>query len=131
MKEVGDGEINDPEVFWYVENKDLDYISGLIKEFIKIKNLDINKTAVLIASNLKNLDTSKFQNLNVFYEPRHFVEDLFLLSKCDTILATKSSFSSYASFIRNIPLFFFYRNVDNFTNLIKQNKPNFNLWRME
>jgi len=70
FKEPGDGDFYDPEYFWYVENKDLEYIIDLIKEITKEKNLDVNKTAVLIASNAKELEIEKFKGLNVFFEKK-------------------------------------------------------------
>jgi hypothetical protein len=106
FKEPGDGDFYDPEFFWYVENKDLEYITDLIKKIIKEKNLNINKTAILITSNAKELDIKKFEGLNVFYEKRNMVVDLFLLSECDIILGCKSSFSSFASYVGNIPIIF-------------------------
>jgi hypothetical protein len=112
FKEPGDAEVNDPEYFWYVENKDLEYISNLIKKIIKEKNLDINKTAVLIASNAKELEIEKFKGLNIFYEKRNMVVDLFLLSECDIILGCKSTFSFFASYIGNKQFIFLRKNYE-------------------
>jgi hypothetical protein len=107
FKEPGDGNFDDPEYFWYVENKNLEHITDLIKKIIKEKNLDINKTAILIASNAKELEIEKFKGLNVFYEKRNMVIDLFLLSECDIILGCKSTFSFFASYIGNKQFIFF------------------------
>jgi len=112
FREPGDGEVNDSEYFWYVENKDLEYITDLIKKIIKEKNLNINKTAILIASNAKKLEIEKFKGLNVFFEKRNMVVDLFLLSECDIILGCKSTFSSFASYVRNKQFIFLRKNYE-------------------
>jgi len=112
FKEPGDAEINDPEYFWYVENKDLEHITDLIREIIKEKNLDINKIAILIASNAKKLEIEKFKGLNVFFEKRNMVVDLFLLSECDIILGCKSTFSFFTSYIGNKQFIFLRKNYE-------------------
>ncbi|MGC9031663.1 MAG: alpha-1,2-fucosyltransferase [Minisyncoccia bacterium] len=129
FKEPGDGDVNDPEVFWYVENKDLNYVRQLLDELFKIKNLNKAKTAVLIASNAKNLNLEPFKDLNIFYEKRNLVEDLFLLSRCDIILATKSSFSSWASYIEEKPYLIIYKNKNKFLKKMKVDKCY--LWRKD
>jgi hypothetical protein len=129
FKEPGDGNFDDPEVFWYVENKDLGYVIDLIKEIIKEKTLDINKTAILIASNAKELDIKKFKELNVFFEKRNMVIDLFLLSECDIILGCKSSFSSFASYLGNTPIIFLHKNKEIFLKKLNKNKLMPYLWR--
>jgi organic radical activating enzyme len=129
FKEPGDGDFYDPEFFWYVENKDLEYINDLIKEIIKEKNLDINKTAILIASNAKELDIKKFKELNVFYEKRNLVVDLFLLSECDIILGTKSSFSAFTSYIGNIPIIFLYKDKNKILERLGSKDLKFYLWK--
>jgi hypothetical protein len=128
FKEPGDGNFDDPEFFWYVENKDLEYISNLIKEIIKEKNLDINKTAILVASNAKKLEIEKFKGLNVFYEKRNMVVDLFLLSECDIILGCKSSFSSFASYVGNIPIIFLYKDKNKILERLNSKDLKFYLW---
>lgn len=122
VKEPGDNFGDDLNFFFHIENKDLDYISELIKEFIKIKNLNFSKTAILIASNHKNLDISKFGDLNIFFKPKNFVEDLFLLSKCDIILAPKSTFSFYASYLGNISFIYLYKDKNKFIQEIEKIK---------
>ena len=129
FKEPGDAEINDPEYFWYVENKDLEYITDLIKKIIEEKNLDINKTAVLIASNAKELEIEKFKGLNIFYEKKNMIVDLFLLSECDIILGTKSSFSSFASYIGDIPIIFLYKDNNKVLERLNSKDLKFYLWR--
>lgn len=103
FKEPGDGEFLDEKFFWYVENKDLNYVKGLIEELLSNRGWKNSETAILIASNAKNLDLKVFDNLNVFCAKRHFIEDLFLLSKCDIILGCQSTFSKFASYLGEIP----------------------------
>jgi hypothetical protein len=60
--------------------------------------------AFLICSN-ENIDTGVFKGLNVFKGPGHFVEDLYSLAKCDFIAGPPSTFSMWASFYGNKPLY--------------------------
>ncbi len=128
FKEPGDGDFYDPEFFWYVENKNLKHISDLIKEIIKEKNLDVNKTVILVASNAKKLEIEKFKGLNVFYEKRNMVVDLFLLSECDIILGCKSSFSSFASYIGDTPIIFLYKDNNKVLERLGSKDLKFYLW---
>ena len=94
-----------------------------------MKKLIIKRTAILIASNAKNLDIKKFEGLNIFYEKRNMVIDLFLLSKCDIILGCKSSFSAYASYVGNAPILFLYKYKNKFLEKLNKEDLAFYLWR--
>lgn len=128
FKEPGDGDIFDNDFLWYIDNNNLGYIKELIENLIKIKSLDKSKTAILIVSNDKNLDLKIFDGLNIFYRPRHFIQDIFLLSHCDIILGCKSSFCSYASYYGNIPVLFFTKDKDKFLNEV--NTPQIKIWNL-
>ncbi len=61
------------------------------------------KTAFVICSN-EEIDLSDFNGLNVFKGPGHFVADLHALSLCDYIAGPPSTFSMWASFYGQKPL---------------------------
>jgi len=62
-----------------------------------------DSTAFVICSN-ENIDLNFFSGLNVFKGPGHFVADLHSLSLCDYIAGPPSTFSMWASFYGNKPL---------------------------
>lgn len=128
FKEPGDGEIIDENFLWYVDNDNLEYIKELIDIFMKRKNLNQLKVGIFITSNAKNLNLEPFKGLNVFYNKRHFIEDLFSLAKCDVILGCKSSFCTLASYIGLKPIYFFTTRKDNFLNYLESNS-SFKIWR--
>lgn len=62
-----------------------------------------DSTAFVICSN-ENIDLDFFRGLNVFQGPGHFVADLHSLSLCDYIAGPPSTFSMWASFYGQKPL---------------------------
>jgi len=62
------------------------------------------KIAFVICSNEK-IDMNTFSEFNCFSWSNHFMIDLTLLSYCDFIIGPPSTFSGWASFIGNIPLY--------------------------
>ncbi len=76
-----------------------------MKELASLEIFRNKKIAYIVCSNEKDLffqDTDKF---SVFHDHRHFVEDLYLLSKCDYIIGPPSTFSGWASFYGQVPLY--------------------------
>jgi hypothetical protein len=63
------------------------------------------KIAFVICTNEKNINLSSEENFTVYKEERHFVEDLYLLSRCDYIIGPPSTFSIWASFFGKVPLY--------------------------
>lgn len=61
------------------------------------------KTAFVVCSN-EEIDLNDFNGLNVFKGPGHFVADLHTLSLCDYIAGPPSTFSMWASFYGQRPL---------------------------
>jgi hypothetical protein len=74
----------------------------IIDEYLKNSNTDQKTTIFIIASD-ENIDTNSFTGLNIINKRRTAIEDLFLLSLCDIILGSDSSFSHFASYYGNIP----------------------------
>jgi hypothetical protein len=76
-----------------------------IKELSTLKIFKEKKIAYIICTNEKNISFPAEANFTIFNEERHFVEDLYLLSKCDYIMGPPSTFSGWASFYGNVPLY--------------------------
>lgn len=72
---------------------------------------DKKETAFLICSN-ENIDLNTFKGLNVFKGPGHFVEDLYSLAECDYIAGPPSTFTMWASFYGNKPLYIIKNTID-------------------
>ena len=73
------------------------------------------KTAFIICSN-ENIDLSNFNGLNVFKGPGYFVADLYALSLCDYIAGPPSTFSMWASFYGQKPIWMI-RNIEQIPTL--------------
>ena len=76
-----------------------------LRELSTLKMFEGKKIAYVICTNEKNISFAAEGNFTIFNEKRHFVEDLYLLSKCDYIMGPPSTFSGWASFYGNVPLY--------------------------
>ena len=76
-----------------------------MKELSALKMFEGKKIAYVICTNEKNISFPAEGNFTIFNERRHFVEDLYLLSKCDYIMGPPSTFSGWASFYGEVPLY--------------------------
>lgn len=76
-----------------------------IKELASLKTFHGKKLGFIICTNEKNISMQGQNNFSVFNEERHFVEDLYLLAKCDYIIGPPSTFSMWASYYGNVPLY--------------------------
>lgn len=79
--------------------------ANIIHEFITYKKISKEDVGVIICSNGAPL-IENFSGLNVHYNQRPEEEDLFLMKRCDFILAPPSTFCSMASFMGSVPLYF-------------------------
>ena len=71
----------------------------------KVKKLFINKkVAFLVCSNAKQ-QHRKFEKFNCFFGSDHIVEDLYSFAKCDYIIGPPSTYTLWASFYGNVPLY--------------------------
>ena len=75
-----------------------------IKELSRLAMFDGKKIAYVICTNEINISFPEDADFTIFNEERHFVEDLYLLSKCDYIIGPPSTFSGWASFYGEVPL---------------------------
>jgi hypothetical protein len=57
----------------------------------------------LICSN-EPVNLEEFKDLNIYYQPDHFIVDLYSLAKCDYLIGPLSTFSMWASFYGKVPL---------------------------
>jgi hypothetical protein len=76
-----------------------------IHEFLDFKKFDPKDVGIIICSN-GAIMLENFSRLNVHFSPRRPEEDLFLMGKCDYIIASPSTFSSMSSFIGSVPIYF-------------------------
>ena len=77
-----------------------DYLS--IMKSLKEKNPEIS---FLICTNNKSISSQDFGTLNVTFAPGHELIDLYLLAKCNYIMGPPSTYSLWASFYGNVPLY--------------------------
>ena len=75
-----------------------------IRELAGLKRFAGKKIAFVICTNEKEICFANGSNFDIFFEERHFVEDLYLLAKCDYIIGPPSTFSIWASYYGSVPL---------------------------
>ena len=76
-----------------------------MKELAMLERFRDKKIAFVICTNEKNISLSSAGNFTVYNEERHFIEDMYLLSRCDHIIGPPSTFSIWASFYGCTPLY--------------------------
>ena len=76
-----------------------------MKEVATLEIFRNKRIAFVICTNEKDVSLPSAGNFSVFNEERHFMEDLYLLAKCDYIIGPPSTFSIWASFYGNKPLY--------------------------
>lgn len=77
-------------------------VREILGEYLKIKGKDEGEVCFVITSDGK-INSEVFKGLNVFISRGNAVQDLFLLSKTDTIIGSNSTFGAFASYYGNIP----------------------------
>jgi hypothetical protein len=77
-------------------------VRKVIDEYCVAKNIQVDKTIFLITSD-GPVQENIFKGLNIHISKEKAVIDLFLLSSCDEILGSDSSFGAFASWYGNIP----------------------------
>lgn len=85
--------------WYYLDNTYLDKMM----QVNNIMHANGKKCVFLICSNEK-IKTENYKELNVVFENRHFIVDLYSLAMCDYIIGPPSTFSMWASFYGNVPL---------------------------
>ena len=74
----------------------------IVDQFINNNNIDNRETALIITSN-GPINEKIFDGLNVYISKHSGPEDLFILSACDIIVGSDSTFGNFASYYGNIP----------------------------
>jgi len=64
-----------------------------------------NKNIVFVVCSNDRLDVANFKSLKVVMAPNHLVEDMYILAGCDLIMGPPSTYSLWASFYGNKPLY--------------------------
>jgi len=80
-------------------------IASYVALMEKTKAIFGGKKVVFIVCSNDKLTKSDFPTLDVFVESNHFLVDLMLLSKCNYIFGPPSTFSMWASYYGNVPLY--------------------------
>ena len=75
------------------------FIQKIIKYF-----KDKNNIAFIICSDEK-IDRELFEQYPCYYSTGHYIEDMYILSKCNYIFGVSSTFSIWASFFGEVPLY--------------------------
>jgi hypothetical protein len=78
------------------------------------KQLLPHKTIFVICSN-EEVNLANYQNLTIRKSTGHFIEDMYILSECDYILGPHSTYSMWASFYGQKPLYKMRKNVAEFS----------------
>jgi len=76
-----------------------------MKEIASLETFHDKRIAFVICSNEQGISLPGTDKFSVFNEERHFSEDVLLLSKCDYIIGPPSTFSIWASFYGDVPLY--------------------------
>ena len=87
---------------------------------VKSSYAAIGKTCLFLIASNDVVQTNKFEDLDIIFEPRHFIVDLYLLAKCDAIIGPPSTFSQWAAFYGDKPLAMLL-NVDQLVDIPKYN----------
>lgn len=81
----------------------LERVREIMEEYLAKLGKRLEETCFIIASDEK-IEMSQFGQLPVIASTGQMVEDLFMLSGCDVILGSNSTFGAWASYYGNIPL---------------------------
>lgn len=84
---------------YYYDIKDYKMKMDEIQLLFKDRNIGF-----LICSNEK-IDSSEFSGLKIFMGNDHIIEDMYSFAKCDLIIGPPSTYSMWASFYGNVPLY--------------------------
>lgn len=71
----------------------------------EIKDLFSNKKVGFLICSSEKIDDDEFSGLNILLGNGHIIEDMYSLAKCDYIMGPPSTYSMWASFYGNVPLY--------------------------
>lgn len=84
--------------YFYTIEQYLEVMNSVVKLF------EGNKIKFLICSNIQQ-DPSLFDNFNCVFANDHLIEDMYALAECDYIVGPPSTYSMWASFYGDKPLY--------------------------
>ncbi len=84
---------------YYISPKEM---SNVVREYLEQNNINKNDVCLVIASD-GGVDETLFEGVQTTLTHMNMVEDLFVLSKCDVIIGSDSTFGDFAAYLGNIP----------------------------
>lgn len=100
------GDYRDIKNLYFSEEEVNIFLQELIKNF----NFNLGKTCFVICSDEK-VDKEVFnKDLNIIISDKNLVEDMLILSLCDKIIGSDSTFGSFAAYLGNKPIIVFDKN---------------------
>lgn len=97
---------------WYYSNET--YI-GFMDQVLQTTTFSNKRTAFFICSN-EALNYDEFSRFNLIKPTGHLIEDLYALAACTAIIGPPSTFSGWASFYGDVPLFHAFQQTDRITD---------------
>ncbi|MTJ11702.1 hypothetical protein FJR11_03620 [Anabaena sp. UHCC 0187] len=80
-----------------------------VKQYVKVmetvKKLFANKKVTFLICSNENQTPDNFQNLSYVYGNNHIIEDMYSLAECDYIIGPPSTYTMWASFYGEKPLY--------------------------
>lgn len=74
----------------------------ILNEYLALTNRDPKKTLFIFTSD-ESIQEGIFQDLNILIHKGNAIEDLYLLSQCDAIIGSNSSFGNFAAYYGDKP----------------------------
>lgn len=96
---------------WYYCNET--YI-GFMKQVLENTSFGQKRTAFLLCSN-EVLDYDEFKAFHLIKPSGHIIEDMHALAQCNAIIGPPSTYSGWASFYGDVPLFHAFHKTDQIT----------------
>jgi len=97
---------------WYYSNET--YV-GFMEQVLQTTAFSNKRTAFFICSN-ETLNYEEFSRFNLIMPTNHLIEDLYALAACNAIIGPPSTFSGWASFYGDVPLFHAFQKNDRITD---------------
>ncbi len=79
--------------------------SAYVRIMQKVEALFENKKVAFLVCSDSKQDKNQFSKFNFTFGSNQIVEDMYSLSQCDYIIGVRSSYSRWASFYGNVPLY--------------------------
>lgn len=80
------------------------YVDEVYRKLMHEVSLLLNGRVTFIICSNEDININMFKGLDLLYDKRHFMVDLYTLASCDYIIGPPSSFTNWASYYGNVPL---------------------------